>query len=168
VFKKICIAVFAGALLSPVGLALSNTGGKGIVRGGNTNYCSKKARAAGGSHPVCTSTTRTTITKYKTVTKPVTTTRYTNRTTTSTKYNTYTVTSKTGGVEVVVTEHVTTTSSVPGKTFIVTESEKVVTTTTAPTSTYTDVRTTTSTDQETVTSVVTTTITVTVTEGTFT
>jgi hypothetical protein len=165
-FKKICIAVFVGALLSPVGLALSNTGGKGVVRGGHTSYCSKKARAAGGYHPVCTTTTRTTITKYKTVTKPVTTTRYTNRTTTSTKYNTYTVTSKTGGGEVVVTEHVTTTSTIPGKTFIVTESEKVVTTTTAPTSTYTDVQTTTSTDQVTTTQTVTKTVTVTLTEET--
>jgi hypothetical protein len=166
-FKKICIAVFVGALLSPVGLALSNTGGKGVVRGGSTNYCSKKARAAGGYHPVCTSTTRTTVTKYKTVTKPVTTTRYTNRTTTSTKYNTYTVTSKTGGGEVVVTEHVTTTDTVPGTTFTETLTEKVVTTTTAPTSTYTDVRTTTSTDEVTTTETVTKTVTVTLTENTF-
>jgi hypothetical protein len=165
-FKKICIAVFVGALLSPVGLALSNTGGKGVVRGGNTNYCSKKARAAGGYHPVCTRTTRTTITKYKTVTKPVTTTRYTNRTTTSTKYNTYTVTSKTGGGEVVVTEHVTTTDTVPGTTFTETLTEKAVTTTTAPTSTYTDVRTTTSTDEVTTTQTVTKTVTVTFTEDT--
>jgi hypothetical protein len=165
-FKKICIAVFVGALLSPVGLALSNTGGKGVVRGGNTNYCSKKARAAGGTHPICTTTRTSTVTKYKTVTKPVTTTRYTNRTTTSTKYNTYTVTSKAGGGEVVVTEHVTSTDTVPGKTFVVTETEKAVTTTTAPTSTYTDVRTTTSTDKVTTTQTVTKTVTVTLTEET--
>ncbi|HXD60272.1 MAG TPA: hypothetical protein VN606_20255 [Thermoleophilaceae bacterium] len=166
-FKKICIAVFVGALLSPVGLALSNTGGKGLAKGGSS-YCSKKARAAGGYHPICTSTSRTTITKYKTVTKPVTTTRYTNRTTTSTKYNTYTVTTKTGGGEVVVTEHITPTITLPGTTETITESEKAdPVTSTASTTTYTDATTSTVSYYETVTSTYTTTLTTTITEGTF-
>jgi hypothetical protein len=165
-FKKICIAVFVGALLSPVGLALSQTGGKGMVKGGST-YCSKKARAAGGYHPICTTTSRTTITKYKTVTKNQTTTRYTNRTTTSTKYNTYTQTTTTGGGEVVVTEHITPTVTLPGQTFTVTESEKASpVTSTAPTTTITDESTTTTSVYDTVTSTVTTTITVTLTEST--
>jgi hypothetical protein len=34
VLKKLLIALAAGALLLPVGLALSNTGGKGLVHGG--------------------------------------------------------------------------------------------------------------------------------------
>ncbi|MGZ4203314.1 MAG: hypothetical protein ACXVRH_14800, partial [Thermoleophilaceae bacterium] len=52
--KKVLIAVMAGALLAPVGLALSNTGGKGSVRGGSQkcSYYAKRAHAAGGSHPV--------------------------------------------------------------------------------------------------------------------
>ncbi len=74
--RKILIAVVAGALLSPVGLALSQTGGKGLApRGGSTQQCSKKARAAGGSYVSCVVTVRTTITKYKTLYKPVTSTK---------------------------------------------------------------------------------------------
>jgi len=110
--KKILIAVAAGALLSPVGLALSSTGGKGLVRG--SSYCSKKAaHAAGGSHPVCTSTSRSTITKYKTVSRPSTTTRYTHRTTTVINNRTYTVTTTdVYTAQKTVTEDLTTT--VPG------------------------------------------------------
>jgi hypothetical protein len=108
--KKILIAVGVGALLSPVGLALSSTGGKGLVKGGSS-YCSKKAaHAAGGSHPVCTSTSRSTITKYKTVSRPSTTTRVTHRTTTVINNRTYTVTTtEVYTVQKTITEDSTTT-----------------------------------------------------------
>jgi hypothetical protein len=116
--KKILIAVAAGALLSPVGLALSSTGGKGLVKGG-TSYCSKKARAAGGYHPICTSTSRSTVTKYKTVSRPSTTTKVTHRTTTVINNRTYTITTtQTYGVQKTVTEDSTTT--VGGNTHTVT------------------------------------------------
>jgi hypothetical protein len=118
--KKILIAVAAGALLSPVGLALSSTGGKGLVKGGTPNYCAKKAaHAAGGYHPICTSTSRSTVTKYKTVRRPSTTTKVTNRTTTVVNNRTYTVTTtRTYGVQKTVTEDSTTT--VGGNTHTVT------------------------------------------------
>jgi hypothetical protein len=137
--KKIVIAVMAGALLSPVGLALSKTGSKGIApRGGS--YCSHQARAAGGSHPRCVVTKTTTITVYKTVRRPVTTTKYVNRTTTTTKNVTYTTTTTLPGGEVVVTESRVKTLSVPGSTGTVT-----VTPHTQETLTVTDTDSTTST-----------------------
>src|SRR2546423_15514436 len=95
--KKLFIAVAVGALLSPVGLALSSTGGKGLGPRGGTSQCSKKARAAGGTHQSCVVTVRTTITKYKTVYRPVTTTETTNHTTTSTKSHTDPTTNTEGG-----------------------------------------------------------------------
>ena len=104
--KKIFIAVALGALLSPVGLAFSRTGGKGLSPRGGTTYCSHKARAAGGTHPSCVVTVRTTVTKYKTVYRPVTSTKTVNHTTTSTKNRTYTTTTTLGGggTTVVVTK----------------------------------------------------------------
>ena len=48
--RKLLIGVLVGAVLTPVGLALSNTGGKGTVRGGTQQHCSyysRKAHAAG-------------------------------------------------------------------------------------------------------------------------
>jgi len=117
--KKILIAVAAGALLSPVGLALSSTGGKGLVKGGS--YCSKKAaHAAGGYHPICTSTSRSTVTKYRTVRRPSTTTKVTHRTTTVIDNRTYTITTTTTySVQKTVTENITTT--VGGNTHTVTD-----------------------------------------------
>jgi hypothetical protein len=100
--KKIVIAVFVGGLLSPVGLAFSHTGGKGLVSRGYAP-CGKKARAAGGSHPSCVTTIHSTVTRYKTVTKPSTTTRTVNHTTTSTRKTTYTSTHTGGNVTVVKT-----------------------------------------------------------------
>src|SRR3954454_11393020 len=80
--KKIVIAVFVGGLLSPVGLAFSNTGGKGIAPRGYV-------------HP---STSRSTVTKYKTTYRPYLTTKTVNNTTTSTKRTTYTSTHNGGNV----------------------------------------------------------------------
>ncbi len=117
--KKIFIAVAVGALLSPVGLAFSRTGGKGLSPRGGTTYCSHKARAAGGNHQSCVVTVRTTVTKYKTVYHPVTSTKTVNHTTTSTKNRTYTTTTTAGGgsTTAVVTTTVVKTSTVPGHTF---------------------------------------------------
>ena len=116
--KKIFIAVALGALLSPVGLAFSRTGGKGLAPRGGTTYCSHKARAAGGTHPNCVATVRATATKYKTVYRPVTSTKTVNHTTTSTKNRTYTTTTTLGGgsTTVVVTKTIAQTYTVPGKT----------------------------------------------------
>ena len=121
-FKKIFIAVAVGALLSPVGLAFSRTGGKGLSPRGGTTYCSHKARAAGGTHPSCVVTVRTTVTKYKTVYHPVTTTKTVNHTTTSTTRRTYTTTTTLGGgaTTVVVTKTIGQTYTVPGQTFTTT------------------------------------------------
>jgi hypothetical protein len=143
--KKIVIAVVAGSLLSPVGFALSKTGGKGLVRGGST-YCTHKARAAGGSHPICTSTSHSTVTKYTTKHVPVTTTKTTNRTTTVYKHITYTATTTVGSTTYVTTtvldQPVTTptitstvtekgsTTSIPGSTSTVTSTDTATTTTT--------------------------------------
>jgi len=144
--KKILIAVAAGALLSPVGLALSSTGGKGLVRG--SSYCSNKAaRAAGGSHPVCTSTSRSTVTKYTTVRRPSTTTKTTHRTTTVINDRTYTIsTTRLTTVLDTKTEDITTT--VPGDIHTVTGT---VTTFTGPTPTTASCVTTTTTVFETTT-----------------
>jgi hypothetical protein len=95
--KKIVIAVFVGGLLSPVGLAFSHTGGKGIAPRGYSP-CSKKARAAGGYHPMCVTTVHKTVTKYKTTTRRSLTTKTVNHTTTSTKRTTYTSTHTGGNV----------------------------------------------------------------------
>jgi hypothetical protein len=121
--KKIFIAVALGALLSPVGLAFSRTGGKGLAPRGGTTYCSHKARAAGGSHPTCVTTVRTTVTKYKTVYHPVTSTKTVNHTTTSTTNRTYTTTTTLGGgaTTQVVTTTLVHTFTVPGKTSTITE-----------------------------------------------
>jgi hypothetical protein len=147
--RKILIAVAAGALLSPVGLALSSTGGKGLVKGGS--YCSKKAaHAAGGSHPVCTSTSRSTVTKYTTVRRPSTTTKVTHRTTTVINNRTYTVTT-TGIVTLQKTITEDSTTTVGGDTHTVTGT---VTTFTGSTPTV-DCTTTTTTIYTTTTSVVT-------------
>jgi hypothetical protein len=87
-FKKVLIGVIAGALLSPLGFAFSKTGGEGAApRGGS--YCSHKARAAGGSYPTCTSTSRSTVLVYRTERRPVTTTKTTGRTTTVVHNATY-------------------------------------------------------------------------------
>jgi hypothetical protein len=154
-FKKIFIAVAVGALLSPVGLAFSRTGGKGLSPRGGTTYCSHNARAAGGNHQSCVVTVRTTVTKYKTVYRPVTTTKTVNHTTTSTTRRTYTTTTTLGGgnTTVVVTKTIGQTYTVPGHTFTTTvgggtTSANTTTsteTTTAHTSTVTTVTTTTTT-----------------------
>ena len=95
-FKKLLIAVAAGALLLPVGLALSNTGGKGLIHGGSKQHCSyyakKRAHAAGGVTHVkkCVVVVKKTVTKTRTVNVPVTVTRTNNHTTTTTRN--YTVT----------------------------------------------------------------------------
>lgn len=118
-FKKVLIGVIAGGLLSPVGLALSHTGGKGLGPRGSTTHCSTKARAAGGSHPRCVVTVTSTYTKYKTVYRPVTTTKTTNHTTTSTKRVTYTSTENVFSSTLkTVTERTTTT--LPQLTYYVT------------------------------------------------
>jgi hypothetical protein len=95
--KKIVIAVFVGGLLSPVGLAFSHTGGKGIAPRGYSP-CSKQAHAAGGYHPLCVTTVHRTVTKYRTTTKRVLTTKTVNHTTTSTRRTTYTSTHTGGNV----------------------------------------------------------------------
>ncbi|MGZ4201038.1 MAG: hypothetical protein ACXVRH_03140 [Thermoleophilaceae bacterium] len=148
--RKIFIAVVAGALLSPVGYAASKTGGKGFVPRGGT-YCSQKARAAGGSHPSCVVTKTSTVTKYTTVRRGVTTTRYVDHTTTSTKRVTYTQTATGGGGEVVVTEHVLTTATQPGKTSTETITGLTSTVVTGDPTTVTDTETDTTTTTETTT-----------------
>jgi hypothetical protein len=163
-FKKIFIAVALGALLSPVGLAFSRTGGKGLAPRGGTSYCSHKARAAGGSHPSCVTTVRTTVTKYKTVYRPVTSTRTVNHTTTSTANRTYTTTTTLGGggTTVVVTKSVVQTFTVPGKTSTITDggaTEVVPGSTTTSTTTDTEHTTTSTTLTATITTTVTTTVT---------
>jgi hypothetical protein len=140
-FKKIFIAVAVGALLSPVGLAFSRTGGKGLAPRGGTTYCSHKARAAGGTHPSCVVTVRTTVTKYKTVYHPSTTTKTVNHTTTSTTRRTYTTTTTLGGgaTTIVVTKTVGSTYTVPGKTYVTTVSGDGTTNTSTSTVTSTDI-----------------------------
>lgn len=162
--KKIFIAVALGALLSPVGLAFSRTGGKGLSPRGGTTYCSHKARAAGGTHPSCVVTVRTTVTKYKTVYRPVTSTKTVNHTTTSTKNRTYTTTTTLGGggTTVVVTKTIGQTYTVPGKTF----TEEVGGTVTVGGSTSTATETTTQHTSTVTTVTTTTTTTVTITENT--
>jgi hypothetical protein len=128
VVKKLAIALVAGALLAPVGLALSSTGGKGMVRGGTTQKCSyyaKRAHAAGSSHvKKCVVVVKTTITKTRTVYYPVTVTKTINHTTTSTHRTTVTKTyaSTTTGV---VTQTQVHTVTAPGNTTttFVTDSE---------------------------------------------
>lgn len=156
--KKIFIAVALGALLSPVGLAFSRTGGKGLSPRGGTSYCSHKARAAGGSYPSCVTTVRTTVTKYKTVYRPVTTTKTVNHTTTSTKNQTYTTTTTLSGngTTEVVTKTVVQTSTVPGNTYTTTVGGSTAVVGGSTT-------TTTSTDSELTSTVVTTTVTTTTT-----
>ena len=92
--KKLLIALLAGALLTPVGLALSSTGGKGMVRGGTTKCTkyAKRAHAAGGTYKKCIVVVKTTITKTKTVYYPVTVTQTSNHTVTSTHNTTVTKT----------------------------------------------------------------------------
>jgi hypothetical protein len=80
--KKIVIAVFVGGLLSPVGLAFSHTGGKGLAPRGQVHV----------------STSRSTVTKYRTTSRPYLTTKTVNHTTTSTKKTTYTSTHNGGNV----------------------------------------------------------------------
>lgn len=159
-FKKIFIAVAVGALLSPVGLAFSRTGGKGLSPRGGTTYCSHKARAAGGTHPSCVVTVRTTVTKYKTVYHPVTTTKTVNHTTTSTTRRTYTTTTTLGGgaTTVVVTKTIGQTYTVPGQTFTTTVGGG---TTSANSTTSTETTTVHTSTVNTVTTTTTTTITVT-------
>jgi hypothetical protein len=155
--KKLFIAVAVGALLSPVGLALSSTGGKGLGPRGGTSQCSKQARAAGGTHQSCVVTVRTTITKYKTVYRPVTTTKTTNRTTTSTKSQTYTTTTTVGGDGSTTTNTVTRVFTVPGHTFTALGGTQTTTQTAAVTtqSTATDHVTTTQTKTVTTTTTIT-------------
>jgi hypothetical protein len=80
--KKLVIAVFVGGLLSPVGIAFSHTGGKGLAPRGNVHV----------------STSRSTVTRYRSITKPYLTTKTVNHTTTSTKKTTYTSTHYGGNV----------------------------------------------------------------------
>jgi hypothetical protein len=162
--KKLFIAVAVGALLSPVGLALSSTGGKGLGPRGGTSQCSKKARAAGGTHQSCVVTVRTTITKYKTVYRPVTTTKTTDHTTTSTKSQTYTRTTTVGGDGSTTTSTVTRFFTVPGHTFTALGGTQTVTQT-APGSTFTTQST--ATDHVTTTQTETVTTTSTITVNTF-
>jgi len=118
VVKKLLIALVAGALLAPVGLALSSTGGKGMVKGGTTQKCSyyaKRAHAAGGSVKRCVVVVKTTITKTRTVYYPVTVTRTVNHTTTSTHRTTVTKTYKSTTTGV-VTETQVHTYTAPGDT----------------------------------------------------
>jgi hypothetical protein len=155
VLKRVLIAAAAGALLAPVGLALSSSGGKGLVRGGGTK-CAKqaKAHAAGGTYrPKCVVVVKTTITKTKTVYYPVTTTRTSNHTTTSTHRTTVTRTyvSPTTSLttttrlhtvtepDTTTTTFVTTSEPFPGQTSTVTETAtQTVTETTTTTTTITD------------------------------
>jgi hypothetical protein len=146
VVKKLLIALVAGALLAPVGLALSSTGGKGLVRGGSTKCTkyAKRAHAAGGTYRKCVVVARTTITKTKTVYYPVTVTRTLNHATTSTRNTTVTRTyssTTTGYVtqtqlhtvtapDSTTTTFVTTSEPFPGVTQTVTETSTVTTTTT--------------------------------------
>jgi hypothetical protein len=109
--KKLLLGAAAGALLMPVGLAISNTGGKGLARGGTTQTCAyyakqKVAHAAGGSTRRCVVVIRTTITRTKTVYVPVTVTKTNNHSTTTTESYTTTETGTTP-----VTDYTTTTET---------------------------------------------------------
>jgi len=151
VAKKVLIALVAGALLTPVGLALSSTGGKGMVKGGTSQKCSyyaKRAHAAGGSVKKCVVVVKTTITRTKTVYYPVTVTRTSNHTVTSTRRTTVTKT------------YPTTTTGVVTVTHVDTVTEPDITTTTFSTATQ-PFPGTTQTVTETITSTVTTTTTIT-------
>jgi hypothetical protein len=152
VLKRVLIGLVAGALVAPAALALSNTGGKGLVHGGSSK-CTRyaKAHAAGGSYKKCVVVVRTTITKTKTVYYPVTVTRTSNQTVTSTHKTTVTrtyvspVTSLTTTTRVhTVTEPDTTTTTLVTTSVPFPEITETVTQTT--TETVTDTTTTTVTD----------------------
>src|SRR5262249_52445399 len=83
VLKKLLIALVAGAVLAPVGLALSSTSGTGAIQTSCARYA--QPYAAGGVYvKKCIVVVKRTVTRTKTVYYPVTVTR------TNVHTNTYT------------------------------------------------------------------------------